>query len=98
MKFPEYYMLMFGSVDAAPMTANTIQADEGFQGLIGLLAGSILSGEITTEAYTPKELAFHIWMLSHGIAMLRMTILRDDPDFIQLSDDVLAAFAKHLTE
>ena len=43
-KFPYYYMLMFGSVDAAPMTANTIQADEGFQGLIGLLAGSILSG------------------------------------------------------
>ena len=97
-KFPEYYMLMFGSMDTAPMTAASIQSDEGFQGLIGLLAGSMLSGEITTESYTPKELAFHIWMLSHGIAMLRMTILRDDPEFEQIADNVLAAFAKHLTE
>jgi AcrR family transcriptional regulator len=97
-KFPEYYMLMFGSMDAAPMSAASIQEDEGFQGLIGLLAGAMLSGDITTEAYTPKELAFHIWMLSHGIAMLRMTILRDDPAFEQLAEDVLASFAQHLTE
>jgi AcrR family transcriptional regulator len=97
-KFPEYYMLMFGSLDAAPMTANSIQEDEGFQGLVGLLAGSILSGEITTDVYSPKELAFHIWMLSHGIAMLRLTILRDDPEFDKLTEDVLASFARHLTE
>lgn len=95
-KFPEYYLLMFGSTDAAPMTVESIQEDEGFQGLIGLLAGSMLSGEIKSESYTPQELAFHIWMLSHGIAMLRLTILREDETFPKLADQVLEAFAQSL--
>lgn len=96
--YPDHYMLMFGSADAAPMTAETIVNDENFQGLSHLLEGAMAAGTITTKAYTPEELAFHIWILSHGIAMLRLTILRDDQNFIQITDQTLEAFARSLTE
>lgn len=97
-KYPDHYMLMFGSVDAAPMKAESILHDENFQGLVQLLGHAIQSGIITTKAYTAETLAFHIWILSHGIAMLRLTILRDDENFVQISDQMLDAFAHHLTE
>lgn len=97
-KYPDHYMLMFGSVDAAPMSAESILADDNFQGLVQLLAGAIQANIITTQAYTPEELAFHIWILSHGIAMLRLTILRDDDYFVQITDKMLEAFARSLTE
>lgn len=97
-KYPDHYMLMFGSPDAAPMTADDILGDENFQGLIHLLEGAIQAGVITTQAYSPEALAFHIWILSHGIAMLRLTILRDDDDFVEIADNMLDAFAHSLTE
>lgn len=96
--YPDHYMLMFGSMDAAQMTAAYILADENFQGLVQLVHGAIQAGIITTKAYTAEDLAFHIWILSHGIAMLRLTVLRDDKEFVKISDRVLEAFAKHLTE
>lgn len=96
-KYPDHYMLMFGSMDAAQMSAEYILADENFHGLVQLLDGAMKAGLVTTKVYTPEELAFHIWILSHGIAMLRLTILRDDQKFIQISDQVLEAFARSLT-
>lgn len=97
-KYPDHYMLMFGSRDAAPMTTAFILSDENFQGLVQLLHGAMQAGFITTKAYTAEELAFHIWILSHGIAMLRLTILRDDDNFVHIADQVLEAFARNLTE
>ena len=85
-------VLMFGSLLSQPMTVESHLQDEGFQGLVGVIDAYMENGVIDGSTYSAKELAYHIWFVSHGIAMLRITLFRDDQDFIEVSEDVLAAF------
>lgn len=95
-RYPEHYLLMFGSIDAAPMTVEQVLNDKGHQALTALMQHSMDTGEITADQYTARELALQIWFVSHGVAMLRLTIFREDENFPQLADQVMMAFAKSL--
>ena len=93
-RYPEHYLLMFGSMDAAPMTVEQVLTDEGHMALTALLQHNIDAGTIQAGDLTARELALLIWFLSHGVAMLRLTIFREDQSFPQISDQVLLTFAK----
>ena len=95
-KYPEHYMLMFGSVDAAPMSVEYIFSHPNFRGLIEMMGGLMAAGILRNDAYTPEQLAMHIWTTVHAIAMLELTVLRDDPQFPLLADQMLEAFAKSI--
>ncbi|MBI9045572.1 MAG: TetR/AcrR family transcriptional regulator [Anaerolineaceae bacterium] len=94
--YPEHYMLMFGSMDAENFTVESHLKDPGFQGLVQLIQSAVNDGDIQTNDFTADQLAYHIWFLSHGIAMLRITLFREDPDFSKVSDDILQSFAKSI--
>jgi AcrR family transcriptional regulator len=94
MEYPEHYLLMYGTADVEPMSADDIFHDEGFRGLAGMLQGLADAGEIDLRGYTAEELALHVWFLSHGIAMLRITLLRDSEEFVALSEHILELFAR----
>ena len=87
---------MFGSMEAETLTAETHFADPGFQGLVQLIRSAVGEGQLDAPHYTAEQLAYHIWFISHGIAMLRITLFRDAPEFAIISDDVIQAFAKSI--
>jgi hypothetical protein len=87
---------MFGSIDAAPMTISELYQDRGHKDLTALLQHSMDSGEIKANQYTAKQLALLIWFLSHGIAMLSLTLFRDDQEFADVANQVILAFGKTL--
>lgn len=95
-RYPEHYLLMFGSMDAATMTIEQLLEDDGHLALAALLQQSMDAGEIRSDQYTPRELALLFWFLSHGVAMLNLTIFREDESFTKLANQVLMAFAKTL--
>jgi AcrR family transcriptional regulator len=95
-RHPEHYLLMFGSIDAAPMSIQQVLQDEGHLALAALLQQSIEAGEIKPDQYTPQQLALLIWFLSHGVAMLNLTIFREDDEFLTIANEVLLTFAKTL--
>ncbi len=95
-EYPEHYLLMFGSMEAETLTAETHFADPGFQGLVQLIRSAVGEGQLDAPHYTAEQLAYHIWFISHGIAMLRITLFRDAPEFAIISDDVIQAFAKSI--
>ena len=97
-RYPEHYLLMFGTIDAAPMTIQQVLADEGHQALAALLHQSIKAGEIKPDQYTPRQLALLFWFLSHGVAMLNLTIFRNDDEFLTIANEVLLTFAKTLVK
>ena len=93
-QYPDHYLLMFGSLLSQTMTVKSHLQDKGFQGLVAVMESFMQSGVIKREPYYARELAYLVWFLSHGIAMLRITLFRDDPEFIKISEDVLSAFAE----
>ena len=95
-RYPEHYLMMFGSIDAAPMTIGQVLDDEGHLALSAVLQQSMESGEIRSDQYTPQQLALLIWFLSHGVAMLNLTIFRHDDEFLRIANEVLMAFATTL--
>jgi len=94
--YPEHYLLMFGSIDAAPMTIKQVLEDKGHLDLAALLRQSMAAGEIRSDQFTPGQLALLVWFLSHGVAMLNLTIFREDDEFLNTANEVLMAFAKTL--
>jgi AcrR family transcriptional regulator len=95
-RYPEHYLLMFGSIDAAPMTINELYEDRGHQDLAALLQLSMDGGAIRGDQYTARELALLIWFLSHGIAMLNLTLFRDDEEFMEAANSAMLAFGRTL--
>ena len=61
-----------------------------------MMGGLMAVGILRNDAYTPEQLAMHIWTTVHAIAMLELTVLRDDPQFPLLADQMLEAFAKSI--
>ncbi len=95
-EYPEHYLLMFGSMEAETLTVETHFADPGFQGLMQLIRSAVDAGQLDAPHYTAEQLAYHVWFLSHGIAMLRITLFRDAPEFATISDEVIQAFTKSI--
>ena len=95
-QYPEHYLLMFGSLEAETFTLESHAADHGFQGLVKLIAEGMENGQLDGSHCSPEQLAYHIWFLSHGIAMLRITLFRDEPEFKTISDDVIKSFANSM--
>ncbi len=95
-EYPEHYLLMFGSLNAEKFTVESHFSDPGFQGLVQLIRSAVDEEYLNVPHYTAEQLAYHIWFISHGIAMLRITLFRDEPEFTAISDRVIQAFAKSI--
>ena len=95
-QYPQHYLLMHASADAPALSTEDLLADEGHRGLVSLVERIVASGELKLRGYTPTQLALHIWFLSHGIAMLKITLMREDERFKELSEGVLMAFVNSL--
>jgi AcrR family transcriptional regulator len=97
--YPEYYQLMFNSPDLPERGISDISRDPRFAGLIQVLQEGIASGHFKLpKGYTPVSMAFQLWISCHGIAMLRMTRLRDtQAEFDALADQIMRVFINNFT-
>ncbi len=77
-QYPEYYMLMFASTDAAPRSLEEIIARPDFQRITDLIQAGVDAGYLELPPdVTPLQVRFLIWFASHGMAMLKLTFLRE---------------------
>lgn len=77
-RYPEYYLLMFASMDAAPHSLEEIIGRPDFKRIVDLIQTGIDEGYVhLPPGITIVQLRFLIWFASHGMAMLKLTWLRE---------------------
>lgn len=79
--YPEHYLLMFSTPyksPGKPSSINQISEHPVFKPLIQMFREGVASGHFKLpEGYTPTMIAFQAWITLHGIAILKLTNLRD---------------------
>lgn len=86
---PEYYLLMFTSSQVEPSQEEMLSEGSSYLILVRGIERGIQSGDfIPRPHFGVFEMAFAAWSLVHGIAMLRIYMKSEPPDFDQT---VLAA-------
>ncbi len=69
---------MFESSQAAPQSLEALYADQNFVGLLKLIESGTATGELELPAgFTPLLLRLQFWVMSHGMAMLKLTTLKN---------------------
>ncbi len=77
-RYPEYYLLMFASTEAAPHSLKELEANPDFKRGTDLIQASVDAGGVRLPpGITPLQIRFLIWFASHGMAMLKLTLLRE---------------------
>lgn len=77
-QYPAHYLLMFESSQAAPQSMEALYADPNFVGLLKLIERGTATGELALPAgFTPLLLRLQFWVMSHGMAMLKLTTLKN---------------------
>jgi AcrR family transcriptional regulator len=97
----EHFMLMFTYSESGPLVPyETIEHDETYQLLLNAVQAAIDAGVIATRAgYGLAEIAYSLWALVHGMAMLHLINLRRlDYDFESANRSALAAFIRGLAQ
>ncbi len=96
--YPEHYLLMFNSPEAGPGGIEQLNADPHFGGLPARIQKGIERGEMRLpEGMTPLMLATLLWTSAHGIAMLKLTVMRDAArEFGGFSEQAMKAFLESL--
>ena len=99
---PDYFLLMF-TVVAPGSTADfspekLLEGDSSFHILLGAIRRGIEEGVFPVRpGFGLMEMAYTAWATVHGIAMLRLTNLRDYPlDFETADREALHNFARGL--
>jgi AcrR family transcriptional regulator len=97
-EYPEYYLLMFTSARTAPHCLDEITSSPDFKRMTDLVQAAVDDGHIQLPSGTTAlDIRFLIWFLSHGMAMLRLTLLREcQPEFQAASEKAIDAFVRML--
>lgn len=97
-QYPEHYRLMFDTSDL-PMSVQEIGMDPHFFGLAQMIEEGVQCGAFRLqEGYTPLSMAFQLWITFHGIAMLRLTLLKNyRAEFDPLIEQIMSAAIKNIT-
>jgi AcrR family transcriptional regulator len=94
-QYPEHFRLIFVSLTANSTALNNGDKDSPYQVLLDAVQTAIETGEFKAqEGFAVEEIAFSLWSLVHGMAMLEQTYLRDgQSDFTPLNRQALRVFA-----
>ena len=99
---PDHFLLMFTAVppsqDGDFSPEELLQGDSSFHILLGAIRRGIEEGVFPGRpGFGLMEMAYAAWAIVHGIAMLRVTLLRDYPmDFETADREALRNFARGL--
>lgn len=97
--YPEHYLLMFNTPDVQDESVSEISVDPRFSGLTKIIQDGVESGHFKLNSgFTPVSLAFQMWITSHGIAMLRLTTMRNQrEEFDALVDQIMSSYIASFT-
>jgi AcrR family transcriptional regulator len=97
--YPAHYLLMFQSVQAAPQKLDELYQDAKFLTLLKLIEQGAASGQIIMPpGYTALMLRWQFWSMSHGMAMLQLTLLKNvQTDAAEMFRQVIRANIDSLT-
>jgi AcrR family transcriptional regulator len=95
-EYPEYYLLMFTSARTAPHHLDEITGSADFKRMTNLVQAAADDGYIQLPpGTTALDIRFLIWFLSHGMAMLGLTLLREcQPDLQVIGEKAITAFVQ----
>jgi AcrR family transcriptional regulator len=80
-RYPAHYELTRNPPDRIPETFEEFLNDPEFRGLLGFAEGALASSELhLPEGTRPIHLAFLMWFVGHGAAMIQNSILKNCPD------------------
>ncbi len=99
-RYPEYYLLMFTSSDAAPRSLEEIVDRPDFKRVTDLVQAGIDDGALhLPEGTNALQIRFLIWFASHGMAMLKLTWLREcGPEMEMVGQQAIDALVGLLTK
>ncbi len=89
--YPAHYELIMNSTEHMPESFDAFLQDPDFHGLISFVSGMAQSGQVhLPEGYQPLHLAFLMWFVGNGAAMLQNTVMRNcQTEFSQVSSQVV---------
>lgn len=94
---PEYYLLMFTSSQVEPSQEEMLSESSSYAILVRCIERGIQSGDFLPRPHFGLfEMAFAAWSLVHGIAMLRIYMKSEPPDFSQTVSMTLQNFSRGL--
>lgn len=96
----EHFLLMFTRVrDGEPVTKDDMVADETYGILLNAVQAALESGFIRqNEALNRDDIAYGLWSLAHGMAVMQLTNLQNfEYDFERADRVVLEAFLRGLS-
>ncbi|MBN1813471.1 MAG: TetR/AcrR family transcriptional regulator [Anaerolineae bacterium] len=91
--YPDHYLLMMSPSDRVPESLEEFMQWPNFKELADSIEAMVASGDLKVlPGYTSLHLAFLVWFVVHGIAMLKLTLMRDcRPEFDEISARVMRA-------
>jgi AcrR family transcriptional regulator len=95
----EHFRLLFSQVDEGPKVPYEAIAEQGtFKIIVDAVRSGIAAGTIDASRWdNPIEIAYGLWSVAHGMAMLHLTNLHNiQYDFEPASQAVLEAFVRGL--
>ncbi len=97
LRYPDYYLLMFANAPEYNL-AGIGSEGSGYGVLLEAIRRGVAEGVFKRrENYGVEAMGYHAWALVHGIAMLRITYLRDYPaDFETADHETLLSFSRGL--
>lgn len=74
----QLYQLMFGRTPASRVSLQNMRKNSAYNALFYTIEQGIANGELTLPSpITAQTQAYGLWSLVHGMAMLRLTLLQD---------------------
>jgi AcrR family transcriptional regulator len=97
--YPEHYQLMFNTPDLPSSGPGEVGSDPNFSGLVTTIEEGVEKGYFQLpQGYTPLVMAFHLWISSHGMAMLKQTLMRGNrSEFDALCELIIKSFVDSIT-
>ncbi len=99
-EYPEYYLVMFTSARTTPHSLHEITSSPDFKQGTDYIQAAVDKGYIRLPAGTTAlDIRFMIWFLSHGMAMLRLTLLREcQPELKTISEKAIDSFIQMIAK
>jgi AcrR family transcriptional regulator len=87
---PHIYRLMAVDPGAPPLTAEAWRADPATADLLAALSEATLP-----DGRTPEGVVFEVWLLAHGTAVLRQTLLSADGELAGLAEGAIEGITNY---
>jgi AcrR family transcriptional regulator len=97
---PYHFRLIFQQLPARRQSlAEPVSATSPYRLVLEAVAHGVAQGEVVTfPSYGVEEIAYSLWVLAHGIAMLRQThLLAAEPEAATVDRRVFEVFVQGLT-